>query len=267
MADATVELRYLNYAEILRSEILELPPNTVLPTEQQLADRFGTSRVTLRRAMDLLEQAGLVSRQRGRGTVVSPPKLTRMLPPLTTIEEDCIRQRRRLQTKICRFEPKFAPPDYVQERLRLKQNQSVGFLELTRFVDDRVVSFEQRFLPPNIAHRFDPDALQSQPFIEIVRKIAPAPCETVDWELDVVPALRETAAALGTTPGVLIIETTSAEYVKNGAPILVSRTWYRIDRVAFKAGGSWIVKARRNRMRDPYLSESADDSRQFDRAQ
>jgi GntR family transcriptional regulator len=248
----TAELRYLNFAETLRSEILALPPNTVLPTEQQLSERFGTSRVTLRRAMDLLEQAGLVSRQRGRGTIVSPPKLTRMLPPLTSIEEDCKAQNRRISTKVPRFEPKFSPPEFVQKRLQLRRGETVGFLELIRLIDDRVASCEHRFLPAAIAKRFDPAALATESFIEIVRGIQPGPSVTADWELDVVPVFREAAAALGITPGVLVVETVSAEYLKNGTPILVSRTLYRIDRVNFKAGGSWTISKRAN----PRVTES-----------
>lgn len=244
MSDAPAELRYLSFAETLRSEILALPPNTVLPTEQQLSERFGTSRVTLRRAMDILEQAGLVTRQRGRGTIVSPAKLTRMLPPLTTIEEDCAAQNRRLTTKVRCFEPKAEPPEFVKDRLHLKRGETVGLLELLRSVDDRIASFERRFLPSAIARRFDPDTLETTPFIEIVRAIAPGPSVTADWELDVVPAFRESAIALGITPGVLVVETTSAEYQKNGSPIVVSRTLYRMDRVNFKAGGTWTMNKR-----------------------
>lgn len=39
-----------------------------LPTEEELADYFGMSRVTIRIALDALERQGLIARQRGRGT-------------------------------------------------------------------------------------------------------------------------------------------------------------------------------------------------------
>ena len=73
--------RYLAVTEALRAEITAASPNTLLPTEQQLARRFGVSRLTLRRALGLLERSGLVSRQRGRGTTVSPTKIRRLLAP------------------------------------------------------------------------------------------------------------------------------------------------------------------------------------------
>ena len=42
-----------------------------LGTEQEIGDRFGLSRVTVRQALDVLEKGGYVSRQRARGTFVA----------------------------------------------------------------------------------------------------------------------------------------------------------------------------------------------------
>ena len=60
--------RYLDVASMLQEEIGVLAPNSLLPTEQQLAKRFGVSRITVRGALDLLERSGSVTRLRGRGT-------------------------------------------------------------------------------------------------------------------------------------------------------------------------------------------------------
>lgn len=47
-----------------------------LPTEPELCDRFGVSRITVRRAVADLEQMGMVTRRQGRGTFVSVPRST-----------------------------------------------------------------------------------------------------------------------------------------------------------------------------------------------
>src|SRR5262245_5276042 len=91
----TGDARYLQVAEAIRLQIDALGTNSLLPTEHQLAKRFGVSRVTVRGALGLLERSGLVSRQRGRGTIVNPPKVTRSFSPLLTIEEDFQRQNQR----------------------------------------------------------------------------------------------------------------------------------------------------------------------------
>lgn len=48
----------------------QLVPDEVLPSESELMDQFGVSRVTIRKAMDKLEQEGYIQRKPGYGTVV-----------------------------------------------------------------------------------------------------------------------------------------------------------------------------------------------------
>ncbi len=48
------------------------PSGESMPSEDELAESFGVSRVTIRKAMDRLEREGLVLRQRGRGTFPVP---------------------------------------------------------------------------------------------------------------------------------------------------------------------------------------------------
>jgi GntR family transcriptional regulator len=65
---------YLQIAAILRREIQvgEFPPGSVLPSEPALAERFGTTRATVNRALAVLRTEGLVRPERGRGTTVQP---------------------------------------------------------------------------------------------------------------------------------------------------------------------------------------------------
>ena len=50
----------------------ELPPETQLPSENQLAKDLKISRMTVRRVFETLGHAGLVSRRHGKGTYVAP---------------------------------------------------------------------------------------------------------------------------------------------------------------------------------------------------
>ena len=75
---------YLQVANSLRDEIVSgaYPVGSLLPTEDRLCDRFAVSRYTVREALRLLREDGLVSSRRGAGTVVVPPK-----PPGTDIHQ------------------------------------------------------------------------------------------------------------------------------------------------------------------------------------
>ena len=58
----------------------ELEPGAPLPTEQELAQQFGVNRSTLREAIRLVEQEGLVERREGRRLFVALPGLTDFAP-------------------------------------------------------------------------------------------------------------------------------------------------------------------------------------------
>jgi GntR family transcriptional regulator len=66
---------YLQIAAILRAQIAsgELPAGRPIPSEVTLAQQYGVSRLTARKAVHLLRAEGLVRHAVGRGTFVQPP--------------------------------------------------------------------------------------------------------------------------------------------------------------------------------------------------
>ncbi len=64
--------RYMALAETLRARIAAGDPDVgeQLPTEHALCERYAVSRHTVREALRLLAEAGLIARRRGAGTVV-----------------------------------------------------------------------------------------------------------------------------------------------------------------------------------------------------
>ncbi len=226
--------KYLGIIQTLETELDGLPPNSVMPTEHQLARRFEVSRVTMRRALGVLERSGKISRQRGRGTIVSPTKVTRHIVPARPIEQDLQEQGLKLETRALQYQPKVKPPEHIRERLRLGKGKPAGLLTLTRLVHDLVICFEQRFFPPGIAERFDPVLIHDCGVIEALQKAAGKPISQYAWEMQIIPARGEVAKALGLIPGVLTITHTYTNYVGESDPLEAGMVSYRIDRVKFE---------------------------------
>ena len=67
---------YIRIAKKLRKKILsgKLMPDDLLPSENELALTYKTSRVTVRKALDILEHEGLVKARQGKGYYVQPPQ-------------------------------------------------------------------------------------------------------------------------------------------------------------------------------------------------
>ena len=65
-------------AQSLRSEIVGMRGKSSLrlPTEEQMAERYGVSIITVRQALRTLEEEGLISRKRRLGTFINPAALS-----------------------------------------------------------------------------------------------------------------------------------------------------------------------------------------------
>lgn len=63
----------------LRADIQRLGPGARLPTEQELTSTYGISRTTVRSALQVLVDEGLLVRRQGRGTYVATPRLAHPL--------------------------------------------------------------------------------------------------------------------------------------------------------------------------------------------
>ncbi len=82
-------VRYRSIAAELRDEIVSggLGAGSVLPSEASLSDRFAASRVTVRRALEVLRDEGLLSSRQGAGWFVTVDRLQQSLGRLGTIED------------------------------------------------------------------------------------------------------------------------------------------------------------------------------------
>ena len=78
-------MRYLDLAETLRSRIVD-GESGALPSEAALGTEFAVSRVTVRRALEVLRNEGLVHSRRGAGWFVAMDPIRQPLGRITTLE-------------------------------------------------------------------------------------------------------------------------------------------------------------------------------------
>ncbi|MBT9314719.1 phosphonate metabolism transcriptional regulator PhnF [Leptothoe spongobia] len=138
---------YLQIADELRRNIEELVFNVgdQLPTELELSQRFGVHRHTLRRAVDVLRQEGIVDVERGRGTFVVAPialpigKRVRFNEALKA--QAITPTRQMLRTVDIKADPKLA------QRLEIELGASVILLERLYLVDELPIDVSSSHFP------------------------------------------------------------------------------------------------------------------------
>ncbi len=98
-------IRYREIADELRREIVagELAVGAVLPSEAELAARHDVSRVTVRKALEVLRDEDRVDSRQGYGWFVAGPTVRQSLGNLSTIEDQLAEQGRAPVRKVVDF--------------------------------------------------------------------------------------------------------------------------------------------------------------------
>jgi GntR family transcriptional regulator len=94
---------YLQLLDWLREDISIRQPGVRIDSEPRLARRFGVSRFTVTRAIEILVRDGLLTRRQGLGTFVAPPRLRRAPIYLRSFTEAMVAEGRTATHRLLDF--------------------------------------------------------------------------------------------------------------------------------------------------------------------
>jgi GntR family transcriptional regulator len=138
---STKSARYRDIEAHLRGLIAAASPGDALPTEAELCARFDVSRMTVRQAVQQLSTAGLVDRQRGRGTFVAVRPMHRRPGVFLSFTEEMARRGMKASSRLVSARLDAARPEEIAE-LGLDEDASVVRVERVRFADGVPIAFE-----------------------------------------------------------------------------------------------------------------------------
>jgi len=142
--------RYREIEQAMRQRLAKLMPGAELPSDAELCEEFGVSRMTARHAMNRLADDGLVFRVRGRGTFVGDPPTHRRANSLLSFSNE-MRRQGRVPTSQVLGRGLRAPTREEAARLRLKKGEKVLWLKRIRLADGEPVALESTRLHPATA--------------------------------------------------------------------------------------------------------------------
>ncbi|MGN9785493.1 GntR family transcriptional regulator [Nonomuraea sp. ZG12] len=220
-------------ADLLRRQVvLGQFPHGRLPLEAALAREFHTSRNTVREALHLLREEGLVERSPGVGTTVAgekyPHGLHRLLGLAETLHEHGeVTNQVRTMTLI-------EPPATVRHRLGLPTGEQVIYLERLRLLNGLPLSLDLTYLVRDVGEPlFDADLVHNDIFV-LLEQIASQPLGTAELTLEAVNADPHTAAALDAPRGAALLMVERLTHLADGRPVDLEFIRFRGDRLTMR---------------------------------
>src|SRR5690348_17695488 len=138
---------YLRIYRDLRAKIQSgaLAPSERLPTQRDLAESYGVTVMTVRQALQLLEQEELVVMRHGLGTFVAPQRLRYAMGNLRSMAQEVAALGFQLKTRVL-SRKLIEPHPHVAEQLHVNSDEPVYLLERLRFVGTEPIVFQRSYL-------------------------------------------------------------------------------------------------------------------------
>ncbi|MDX3360262.1 GntR family transcriptional regulator [Streptomyces sp. ME02-6978.2a] len=221
-------------SQSLRASILGRPPKAPLrlPTEEQLALHYGVSVLTMRQALKELEDEGLISRHRRRGTFIEPDARQGAPVRLLGSVDAIVAQQSGMAAKLLthgtapvpgEFAEHFAGLDEVAAYHRLRSDEQTG----------EPTNHARNYVRPEVAAGIAPGDLERWPMTKVLRDVVGVEIARITDTVQARLADPETARLLDVPLLSPILHYTGITYGTDGRVLDVAVIQYRGDRFSF----------------------------------
>jgi GntR family transcriptional regulator len=176
------------------------------PSEAALVAHYGVSRVTIRSALRLLDQEGLINRIRGSGTVVRSKTHHKLLASIVDFHREAVAMGRKPSTRVLSITPRASR---IRERILfdIPPTEKVIELRRLRFLDGVPVVLQTSSHPKDILRGMKPNDLRDCSLYEFLRKKRGIRVRDAKHLLEPFSIGPKEASLLGIPPGTAVMRT------------------------------------------------------------
>jgi GntR family transcriptional regulator len=226
------ETAYLRLFNMLRSQILDgsYSAGAKLPTERQICDNYGVSRITCRHAFRLLQEQGFIERYQGRGTIVRSTQ-PRKLPILVNDYSESISKLAPSTDRKLMYWERIVPPKDITDILGLFKMESCWLAERIDYLEGKPIAFDKAYIPMGLASKITAEMLARVDFLTAWLESENLEMSHVQNSIEAVKATQEIRKRLQVSSNYPILKVTDIMYASTGKVLSVFVTFYRGDSV------------------------------------
>ncbi len=225
---------YIQIAESLFDQIEsgELSPGDKLPPERELSEALNVNRLTLRRALHILEAQGLLVRRRGDGTYIAEPKIERQASRFVPFSQGMKHRGYAPGARVITVEKRLADAAIAQ-KLNLPISAPVYYVCRLRLINQEPVMLEQFTMPAHRFPGFDRYDLSNRSTYDLMAQEYGVVAVRAKQSLEPVVATEYEAALLEIEPGAPLMLERRLSLDQDGRPVEYGKDLYRGDRFRF----------------------------------
>jgi len=226
---------YSQVREALRARILDgqYQQHERLPSESELMQGFGVSRVTVRQALNDLAKEGLIFKLAGKGSYVSKPRPVQNLSRLQGFGEAMSRLGYKTVNRLLGLRT-VAAPAAVAAQLEIAAGDAVTEIRRVRTLDRQPVSLDLTYVLPALGERLAKEDLVTRDIFLIIENDYGIPLGHAELSIDAMAAEPEQAELLQIAPGAPILHIERLTHAKDGAPLEFDYVYYRGDAFRYR---------------------------------
>ena len=227
---------YIQLMDILKIKVqqAEWVPGDQIPGEQDLCERYQVSRTVVRQALRELEYEGVITRQKGKGTFITLPKISEgLVQKLTGFYQDMVERGLRPGSQV--LHQNVSPStEKVARFLNIEPGEEVIDIQRLRFINDEPIQLVTTYIPYNICPSLASADLTNQSLYAYLEKECGIVLTKGHRFIEAVLANDHEAAQLGIERGAPLLMLDSVSYSEDGRPIEYYHALHRGDRSRFE---------------------------------
>ncbi len=224
---------YVQLEEFIKKKIKERVylPGESLPTERELTELFGVSRMTIRQAISNLVHQGVLYKIPGKGAFISKEVIEKKLE-IESFSEDMEKRGLMPTSKVLYFE-KIEPSSEIKLKLQLSDNEKVYFINRLRLANNEPMALEFCYLPEKYYHNLMKYNLAQCSLYNLMKEEYNVTFNYMKQNIKAINmSKKEAEMLLGKTKGFGLVSL-KIIYNEDECPIEFTKTIYNPDRYSF----------------------------------
>lgn len=207
-----------------------LNPGDPIPSETELIRYYGTSRMTVRLALQRLATEGLIKKVQGKGTFVAEPKIHGVIHGVRSLEDSFTEQGLTVTNHLLAASIEF-PTQLFLDELALPPGSRAYKIRRLKTLGDNPICIEVRNIPLDIAAKFSEEQINTIPMVELMNSRPDTEIHHVNYRIVSSVLLEREAEILRVPEDSPALVQFMTHYNRQKKPIMSGRLTFLGERV------------------------------------